>query len=407
MKDTTIRVVSDPKEFESLAEIWNSLLQKCPHENSIYLTHEWLLAWWKHFGDDKRLNILLVEKAQQVVAIVPLMKVQYRAVLIKLHVLETIGSVNCNYVGLFLPENRQEAIATLFDYLGEELKKSKLILRLPLVPDDCQFVKQLRKHAVQFWNGLVMQEGARTLAPYISLTATWEEYFHSLNPKRRRHLRWARKSLEKSHIVEFREYTAGPLRKGLSEFFDLHQRRWRSVNIRSPFSDPEMREFYKDIADTFFKKKWLHFTFLCVDNKIVSAIYGFIYNGKFYATTAARDISYSKYSVGHLHYAYLIKEAISKNLREFDFLRGDEPYKFNWTKSARIYTQVIVIKNGFGSGLSLRFLHAFFRYYGLMRYSLREVYTLYLIRRREKKRSGKWGWERFTSYSCLFNSLRL
>ena len=84
MNNTTIRVVTETEELESLARVWDSLLPKCRDDNSIYLTHEWLSTWWKHFGERKKLNILLIEKGRQVIGIVPLMKTEYRIGLIKL-----------------------------------------------------------------------------------------------------------------------------------------------------------------------------------------------------------------------------------------------------------------------------------------------------------------------------------
>lgn len=62
MDKTKIRVVTEPKELETLATVWDSLLGKCREDNSIYLTHEWLSTWWKHFEEGKKLNILLIEK---------------------------------------------------------------------------------------------------------------------------------------------------------------------------------------------------------------------------------------------------------------------------------------------------------------------------------------------------------
>ena len=71
---------------------------------------------------------------------------------------------------------------------------------------------------------------------------------------------------------------------------------------------------------------------------------------------------------------FLIKDAIKKQLHEFDFLRGDEQYKLYWTKSARRYIQVIIIKKGLCPGIRLRFLRAFLRLYEIRQYSLREIY---------------------------------
>ncbi len=391
MSDTRIRVVAESKEFESLAGVWDSLLQKSEDDNSPYLSHEWLSTWWKHFGEVNKLNILLIEKDHQVIGIVPLMKTEYRTGLLKLRALETIGSVNCNYVGLIPPENREEAVTALLAYVEEALVNNGIVLRLTLVPEDSKFLDALRSHRAQFSENLVIQETVMTLAPYVSLPTTWDEYYRSLGQRRRRVLRMAMRSLERAHSVEFQVCTAETLEDRLSKFFDLHQKRWQSVHVSGVFSDPKVREFYRDVATQFLKKKWLHFSCLTADDEMVSADYGFVYDRKHYSATAARDIRYSKYSVGHLHYMFLIKAAIENGLQEFDFLRGDEPYKFYWTKSAKRYVQLIVVRKGLCPGLRLKFIRAFLRLYELRQYSLRETYSLYLMKRREEKEKKRMG----------------
>ena len=394
MNTAKIRVVTEAEEFASLKVVWNRLLQRCGENISIYLTHEWLSIWWRHFGEGKKLNILLIEQEHRVIGIIPLMKVECRIALIRFHVLETIGSVNCNYIGLILPEYMEDAMTVFLAYLEEELVKNKLLLRLNLIPEDCLFLDQLQKHAAPLSRNMLIQEKATTLAPYIKLPASWDDYLSSLGRRRRKVLRRALRSLEKRHEVKLQEYTSESLDEGLSKFFDLHQSRWRAVNVRGAFSNPKMKEFYRDIASQFLKNKWLYFTCLSADNEPVSIEYGFIYNQKLYNATSARDVRYSEYSVGHLHHLFLIKDAIKRHLREFDFLRGDEPYKFHWTKSARRYIQVMIKKNGFGSGLSLKLIRLSFRLREVCQYSLREIYSLYLIKRREKKQKKQMGLDR-------------
>ena len=391
MSSTRIRVVAESKEFESLAGVWDSLLQRSVDDKSIYLTHEWLSTWWKHFGGENKLNILLIEREHQVIGIVPLMKSKYRIGLVKYRLLETIGSVNCNYVGLIPPENREEAVTALLAYLEEELGNNGLVLRLTLVPEDSKLLDILRRRHAQFSRKLVIQETVMTLAPYISLPANWDEYFRSLGGRRRRRLRQALRSLKKEHNVEFQKCTADDLEDWLSKFFDLHQRRWQSVNVSGIFSNSKTKGFYRDIAVQFLKKNWLHFSYLTVDDEMVAAEYAFVYNQKFYSATAARDIRYSKYSIGHLHHMFLIKAAIENGLREFDFLKGDEPYKFYWTKSAKQYMQIVTIKKGLCPGLRLKSIHAFLRLHELRQYGLRELYSLYFMKRREEKEKKRMG----------------
>lgn len=387
MHSAVIRIITDLKQFESLSATWNSLLSKCQDDNSVFFTYEWLWTWWRHFGDGKKLNILLIEKEGQVIGIVPLMKVEYKIGPIKFHILEKISLTSCNYVWLTRPENRQEVITAVLAYLKEELSKNKLALRLILVPEDSKFLDLLRTHTSLVSEEFVIQERITTAAPYITLPTTWDEYFSSLSQRRRQKLR----ALEKSHNVEFKQFDADSLEEGLNKFIDLHQRRWQSANIRGVFSTPKMKEFYRDIASQFLKRNWLHFSCLEVDNEMVSGEYGCVYNRKFYAVTRARDTRYPKYSVGHLHEIYLIKYAINNHLKEFDFLQGEEPYKFYWTKSTRKYAEVIVIKRGYFPDLSIKFLRALLLLYKIRQYSLREIYSLYVIKRRERKEKKRMG----------------
>jgi hypothetical protein len=102
MSETTVRVITEAEEFQALAPIWDSLLEACPDQSSMYLTHEWLATWWKHFGEGRRLNLLLFEREGRVIAIVPLARNEYRIGPFKLDALESITWTSCNYVGLIL-----------------------------------------------------------------------------------------------------------------------------------------------------------------------------------------------------------------------------------------------------------------------------------------------------------------
>jgi len=124
---------------------------------------------------------------------------------------------------------------------------------------------------------------------------------------------------------------------------------------------------------------------------LVAALYGCIFKGKLYSFALARDIRYSRYGVGHLHQMHAIKDAIGRDLTEYDFLQGDEPYKFYWTKSVRRYMRITIIKGGFLSGLRLQLLRVFLRLWDVRQYSVREICAILSIRRREKEELERMG----------------
>ena len=383
-RDTAIRVITEPRDFESLSGIWNSFLQRNSHDNSIYLTYEWVSTWWRYFGDGKKLNILVVEREQQVIGIIPLMKAEYRIGLFKLHILEGIGAINNNYIVLTSPEN-EEVVGTAFlSYLQDKL--GRLVVRLDYIPGDSSVLTAIRKQAPLFCSRLVFQERVAALAPYIFLNGTWDEQFRSLSHNRRTVIKRALVALEKdSHVIEFQECTAHNFNDTLTKFFDIHQMRWKSAGYHELFADLRMKEFYRDIASCFADKGWLHISQLTVDGELASAVFSFVYNRRFYAVTIARDLKYSKYSIGHIHIMYILKDAIAKNVKEFDFFRGLEPYKFYWTKLAKRQMEVMIAKKDICSQLRLKYAQIFLRIYWIRHNGLRQSLSLFLAKRKWSK----------------------
>ena len=66
-----IREISDYSDFSKMADSWNTLLASSNH--SIFATWEWQSIWWKHFGNNRKLKILIAEENNETIGIAPLM----------------------------------------------------------------------------------------------------------------------------------------------------------------------------------------------------------------------------------------------------------------------------------------------------------------------------------------------
>jgi CelD/BcsL family acetyltransferase involved in cellulose biosynthesis len=62
-----------------------------------------------------------------------------------------------------------------------------------------------------------------------------------------------------------------------------------------------------------------------------------------YYYLAGLDPKYASYSVGNLIIKYLLEICIDKGLKEYDMLRGDEPYKYQWTRNYRRNLEIRLI----------------------------------------------------------------
>jgi CelD/BcsL family acetyltransferase involved in cellulose biosynthesis len=255
------------------------------------------------------------------------------------------------------------------------------------IPDVSDFLGILRGQYPSFSNSFFLDEQPISACPYILLPETPDQYLATLSKKSRHHLRRAMKALRKDHEVEFKKCTDGvKLPEQLQVLFELHQKRWQAVNVKSKFNQPEAREFYRAVSEAFYQNNWLDFSFLNVDGKPVSVVWGFKYNDTFHDMTIAFDINFSNYSVGYLHTVKLIEDTIRNGLKKFDFLKGDERYKSHWASYITNNVQITMAKRSLGGRCRIKLLQMLIKYRNVRQRRLSENFDLLLqkiLRRRE------------------------
>ena len=109
-------------------------------------------------------------------------------------------------------------------------------------------------------------------------------------------------------------------------FVALHR---RSRGEKAEFMTPDTERFFRDVADTLAARGWLRLGVLSVDGEDAAVLFGFAYEGTLALYNAAYDPNLAPLSVGIACAAYAIRSAIAEGLRTYDFLRGDEPYKYD------------------------------------------------------------------------------
>jgi len=147
--------------------------------------------------------------------------------------------------------------------------------------------------------------------------------------------RWGKK-LKRDFKVEFNIYDSREtVDDALGTFFTLHQKRWRSKSELGAFADKTFCDFHYDVARSCAEKGWLSLCFLTLDDEPVSAVYAFKYGEKMFNYLSGFDPQYSEYRVGHLAFLHFIEHSMNKGIKEFDLMRGDEPYKRLWNPVMR------------------------------------------------------------------------
>ena len=99
--------IAEARDFAALGDEWNELLRDSDSSN-VFLTWEWLHAWWTRFGGHSGLNIVLVRAGDELVAAAPLLRT--RAALPWLTRLEFLGTglAGSDYLDLIVRRGYEE-----------------------------------------------------------------------------------------------------------------------------------------------------------------------------------------------------------------------------------------------------------------------------------------------------------
>ena len=164
--------------------------------------------------------------------------------------------------------------------------------------------------------------------PYISLPSSWDQFLINLRKKDRHELKRKFRRLENSGEISYTLFDnqTGDLDTALDHFLNLMA---QSKEEKAVFLNEERKHFLRILTRSMSQKNMLRLFFLEIDGVKVSTTMSFAHNNKLYLYNSGYDQEYRSLSVGLLLKAQNIRYAIEAGFTEFDFLRGNESYKYH------------------------------------------------------------------------------
>jgi CelD/BcsL family acetyltransferase involved in cellulose biosynthesis len=148
-----ITEVNNLNDFALLKDSWNDLLQRSGH--TVFSTWKWLFTWWKHFGDNRHLLILLAFEDNKLIGIAPLMYSVYSMLGLRQGKIEFIGTGlttraasiienDCDisgnnrtpsYADFIIEKGHEDCLRLFFDYL-QNLQEKWVCAELRPIPEN-------------------------------------------------------------------------------------------------------------------------------------------------------------------------------------------------------------------------------------------------------------------------------
>ncbi len=331
MPRLNIRVVNSRKEFRNLRQEWNSLLGSSP-VNTIFLRWEWLYNWWCVYGTDAGdLFIITVRDDTKLVGIAPLyIKPRFGGIFREVRFLGS-NIICSDYLDFIVRQEKEtDVLQAIFSFLNDNNSWHSLLLTD--VPEDSHLHVNLKDY---FKSENIRVDSQHTVCPYVLLDRDWQDILGSFNPRLRNIIRRKRKRFEALPHSAYVEARPDNISDSFEELVRLSRLRMKMLNRRSPFEDSRFLEFHRRVLHELYPCGMAKLCFLKADNQFLAAIYLLTYNSKYYFYQSGFDPEWVSLSPGTLLFYYCIKEAHDSKAIEFDFLRGNEDYKWYWTKEKR------------------------------------------------------------------------
>ncbi len=322
-------VIRSTEAFESLSDEWNQLLSYSA-SHVPFLRHEYLLTWWRTLGGGEWKNgeLCLVTARQpdgSLCAAAPLFFTHNRD---GEPALMFLGSIEISdYLDiLVLPEQTEPFLKALLPYLDSAgLPPWRVLDWYNLLESSPTLAALQSAAAAQGWS--YRQEQLQH-CPYIPLPGDWETYLAGIDKKQRHEIRRKLRRAESAE-VPVRWYIASDetsLDAEIEAFLSLMGQ------------DAEKKAFLTDVMRTqmraavwaAFRAGWLQLAILEVDGNKAAGYLNFDFGNRIWVYNSGLNYEYGAYSPGWVLLGHLLQWANENGRESFDFMRGDEDYKYRF-----------------------------------------------------------------------------
>lgn len=310
--------------FEIDPGVWNTLVEQSIADTP-FSRFEYLSEWWKTLGGDEwgnaQLALVSASENYQLVGIAPLFIHEYDGQ----QALLLLGSIEISdYLDLIVREaDLPGFLSGLIDFLASFPAGNWSAIDWYNLPDNSPTLAALKAESSRRgWN---YHEEIYRPTPRIALNGSFDDYLMGIDKKQRHELRRKMRRAAESGRVRFHVVDRGTdIEPELESFFHLM------------VQDPNKALFLKDVMRDQISQSiraaheygYLWLAFLEVDGVKAAATLCFDYKNKLWGYNSGVSRDYMDLSPGWVIMGHTIQWCCENGRTEFDFMRGDEEYKY-------------------------------------------------------------------------------
>jgi CelD/BcsL family acetyltransferase involved in cellulose biosynthesis len=332
-----IEIVNSFSTWESMSASWNALLRSS-RANTVFLTWEWLFCWAESFLQNRRLFILAVYQDQELVAIAPWYLNRISGNFMRLNQIEFLGSpeAGSDYLDVIIKRGKErEATHFLYHFLFHEGRTIWDCLLLRDIPSDSLFLLHFQDKIESEGKYAELSKGS--YCPLVTLPKS-RDWIPGVSPKRKARFKQDLGRLEKNGELNHRVHSGDAAAAGVDEFFSFY-------NQKTGHDGLPLRGFLKKISSRRRDQNLLQVNFLTLQGRTIAALLHLRYQDELLLYLMAVDKGFNpKISSGNVLVGLCLQQAREEGMLRYDFLKGNESYKFYWADSGRTSLSICIIQ---------------------------------------------------------------
>ncbi len=327
------------EELEHYHLAWSALLRQTSG-GSFFQSLEWLRAFWRHYGSDKRLRVLIVYADSAPIGIVPLIVLREPTKIGRVRVL----TYPLHDWGSFFGPVGPNPTATLLAALAHvrDTRRDWDLLDLRWINRDEH--DRGRTETAMAAVGFSCQPSVWKESAIIDTSTSWDEYFASRTSKFRNNVRRAIKRVARQGTLRFERYR--PLGSAYGDddprwdlydtCVDLAQRSWQGKSSTgTTLSHASVRGFLRDAHGAAARAGSLDVTLLSLDGRPVAFGYNYHMHGRVFGLRVGVDQELAKHGLGTVLYEQSFRDSFERGDEVFDLGPGSLKAKRPWYTSVR------------------------------------------------------------------------
>jgi CelD/BcsL family acetyltransferase involved in cellulose biosynthesis len=306
---------------------WNALLAESA-SHVPFLRHEYLRAWWETRGGGEwpgaELALVAARQDGRLTGIAPLFFADNREGLPSLLLL---GSIEISdYLDLIVrPADLPVFVRGLLDFAGRAGPFNWRALDWHNLPEASPTLPVLKAEAGR--RGWTFSQEQTYHAPSIPLPGDFETYLSGIDKKQRHEIRRKMRRADEAGNVRWTIVNdAAALDAEVEAFLAL----MAGEPDKAKFLTEAMRAQMRLSCRSAFENGWLQLAFLEVDGQKAAGYLNFDYQNRIWVYNSGIDRRFLELSPGWVLLGHLLEWANENGRAEFDFMRGEEDYKYKF-----------------------------------------------------------------------------